>query len=272
MLRISRFSPPIVNVTKTETHPLCNLPKAVTPLRHTSLPGKGATLALRTGIRFFLGQSRKRENSEMNDCLRKYVNLDFAQEIYNNNKDRILPRNKDHPPLEAGILALIGYTSGGLDKHLARFEAQGHLIRDEKFKQDMLLLKKAISDTIKLLKKTNVDVVRRNTQLHHSLLDVYMPGKRIEFDRITSVTLLPHQTYTGGNVNFIIRPQKGVVSVESLSVFTSSKNSEKSGEAEGILDPGSRYEILDVKEGKENGAHSEDPDYPTRTIVLNEVT
>lgn len=273
MLKTSRLASSIVNIIKTEAHPPRNLLEAPsnTQLQHGPSPNSAAVLASRTGTRFFFGQSRRGENAETKDRLRKYVSLDFAQEIYNKNKDRILPRHPGRQPLEAGILALIGYTSGGLDKHFTRFETQGHLIRDEKFKQDMLLLKKVLSDTIKLLKKTDVDVVRRNTQLHHSLLDAYMPGQQIEFDRITSVTLLPYQTYTGGNVDFIIRPKEGVVSVENLSVFTSSKDSEKSGEAEGILDPGSKYEVLEAKEDKENGGRSEDPDYPARTIVLNEV-
>lgn len=222
----------------------------------------------RAGIKSFLGQLRTRDNTEANACLKKYVNLDFTQEIYEKNKDRILARHAGKQPLEAGIQALIGYTSGGLDKHLARFETQGHLIRDKKFKQDMMLLKKTIGDTIGLLKKTPADVVRRNTQLHKDLLDAYTPGKQIEFDRLTSVTFKPEQAYTGGNVDFIILPKEGVVSVEPLSVFTSNKGG---GEAEGILDPGSRYEVLEVREGKENGTRSADPDYPARTIVLNEV-
>lgn len=271
MLKLTgRLASSLVNVIKNEVHPPRVLAGAAesTSLQQGSSSSSAAAAfgSQRAGIKFFLGH-KARENAEMKACLKKYVNLDFAQKIYEKNKDRIQPRDESNPPTEAGILAVIAYTSGGLDKHLARFEAQGNSIRDEKFKQDMTLLKKTIGDTIKLLKNTDVDVVRRNTQLHKGLLDAFAPGKQIQFDRITSVTLNSKQAYTGGNVDFVIRPKEGVVSVENLSEYTSNKG----GEAEAILEPGAKYEVVSVDEGKENGTRSEDPDFPVRTITLSEV-
>ncbi len=202
-------------------------------------------------------------------CLHRYVSADFINNVLDRARRALVPREPGQLPSRAGLQALVGYTSGGLDRHFAQCHA-GHL-GDSTLVRDMALLENAAAQAVLGLKKQPAPVVRRNVALDKTTLEAYAAGREVSFDRLTSVTLKPQQTYTGGNVDFVIHTRSGVVSLDALSVFSASKGGTR-GEAEGLLDPGSHYMVVDVVTGKESGQASPDPDnFPAFTVHLKEV-
>lgn len=204
--------------------------------------------------------------------LRRYVNLDLAQQIVDNNRTAITPRNPTLPPSECGLLAIVAYTAGHLDRKIAEMEQRSTATGRHLEFQQLMSAKSLIAETVRRLKKTPVQVVRRNVSLTREVLQVYEAGKAVQFDRLTSVTCGSAQVYTGGNVDFIIHTADGIVSLDPLSHFKNHGASAAGGEAEGMPDIDSRYQVVDVTGGKESGKPSLDEKlYPARTIVLREI-
>ncbi len=197
--------------------------------------------------------------------LGRIINLEFARKIYRENVHRIVARAPDLPPSELGLMALIAYTSGPLHQKINEYESPCRSLRKQAEMCQIAQWKRLIADTILRIKKNPVPVVRRNTQLGLDALAGYAVGATIRVDRLTSVTCASRQVYTGGNTDLVIHTSAGVVSVAPLSAYADS-------EAEGMLDPGSSYKVVEVISGKENGRRSpDDASYPARTIVLQEL-
>jgi hypothetical protein len=248
------------------------LPGRDMPIPTRTAPSAGA-LPKRCGadnLRRFLasGLPNGETDARIEQCLGRYVNIGFVKEILEREIEHVEARRAGDRPSGAGLAAVIGFTSAGLDKKLAAHHAATLL--DPKFNADMALLEQAIGDTVKLLKKTAVTFARRNVALDQRALARYTPGSVVQFDRTTSVTLKPRQTYTGGNADFVIATESGVVSVNRLSAFCAGPG--RPGENEGILDPGCSYEVVKVEAGREDGVPSQDPErFPAVTIHLREV-
>ncbi|MBW8828444.1 MAG: hypothetical protein JF606_03230 [Burkholderiales bacterium] len=216
------------------------------------------------GLRNFLSWSSSGGDDDKNveQCLAKYVNIGFVKQLVAKARDSLQYRDPNKQPSDAGLALIAAYTSAGLDRHLAEFHAR--VRRDPRFNEDMLLFEKTIGDTIKLLKKGEAKVVRRNVQLDRDTVASFAPGSVVGFDRLTSVTIKPQQTYRGGNVDFVIETRAGVVQVEPLSDYDKA-------EREGILDLGAVFEVVKVETGREDGIPSQHQDeYPAVTIHLRE--
>ena len=209
---------------------------------------------------------------ENTHTLGQYMNLNLAHQILKDNEAYILPRDTTLPPPECGMLAIIAYTAGHLDRKIAQMEqSTAHGINRPEFRQ-LASTKALIAGTISRIQKMDVPIVRRNVQLTKEAIAGFAIGKTIQFNRLTSVTCRAEQVFTGGNVDFVIHTIDGVVSVDPLSLFKNNGMQTKSGEAEGILDLENHYQVVDVIGGKENGKHSLDESmYPSRTIVLEEI-
>ncbi|MES2832746.1 MAG: hypothetical protein V4695_12215 [Pseudomonadota bacterium] len=204
--------------------------------------------------------------------LRQYMNIDLARQILEDNRACILPRDANLPPPNCGMLAIVAYTAGHLDRQIAHMEqVSANGINRPEFRQ-LASTKALIAGTISRIQKTDVSIVRRNVQFTKETIAGYTPGKTIQFDRLTSVTYHPQQVFTGGNVDFVIHTANGVVSIDPLSHFKSTGLQTNGGEAEGMLDIDSRYSVIAINSGKENGNPSIDENcYPTKTIVLQEI-
>jgi hypothetical protein len=197
--------------------------------------------------------------------LGRFISMEFARKIYQAGAERIVARDPHLPPTELGLLAIIAYTSGPLHQKIAEYEGPYRSTRPRAEMDRLAQWKALIADTILRIEKTPVPVVRRNTQLASDDLAAYVAGVTIHVDRLTSVTCAGRQVYTGGNADFVIHTRGGVVSVAPLSAYAGS-------EAEGMLDPGSCYQVAEVIAGKENGRPSLDElSYPARTIILHEL-
>ena len=202
----------------------------------------------------------------------KYVNLDLARQIVEENRSAVVPRDPDLPPDECGLLAIVAYTAGHLDRKIAAVEQLSDADKHRPEARQLLAAKGLIAETVGRIQKIDVPVVRRNVQLTRAVLDAYSVGKTVQFDRLTSVTCAPAQVYTGGNVDFIIHTASGVVSLSPLSLFKNNGAGNAGGEAEGMPDVGSRYQVVDLVAGKENGKPSLDEEsYRARTITLREI-
>lgn len=256
---------------------LCNVMRlADVPAATSAASEMAGTLRTFLPLPNFLQQFQfakpKVQECENVKTLGQYINLDLAQRIVEDNKAYILPRDLALPPPNCGMLAIFAYTAGHLDRKIAQMEQSTAIgiIRPE-FSQ-LASTKALIAGTISRIRKTDVPVVRRNVQLTKETIAGFAIGKTIQFNRLTSVTCRARQVYTGGNVDFVIHTVDGVVSVDPLSHFKSNGMQTEGGEAEGMLDFGNRYNVIDVIGGKENGKPSLDESfYPSRTIVLQEI-
>ena len=205
--------------------------------------------------------------------LGKFVNLDLARQMVDDNRTNIVARDPSRPPAECGLLAIVAYTAGHLDRKIADMERIAGASGCRTELMELASAKALIAATVGRIEKTAAPVVRRNVQLTRDLLDAYQPGKTVQFDRLTSVTCAPAQVYTGGNVDFVIHTANGVVSLDALSLFKNNGVSTTGGEVEGMPDIGSRYRVVDVVAGKENRRPSPDEAlYPARTIILREIS
>jgi hypothetical protein len=208
--------------------------------------------------------------------LKKFVSREFTERIVSGGEGSVQPRHPDKPVSREGMHAIAAYTSGGLNQKLAELHIPNAHVPD---KEALEQLEDTIQETILSMAKTPADEVRRNTALDAEVLAAYQPGAKIGFDRITSVTTAPTQAYSGGNVDFVIKTKEGVVSVDSLSDFSTKKH--KSGESEGILDPSAGYEVVSVTQGREKDPSTgverkktsdlDDAHFPPTTIVLKEI-
>jgi len=124
-------------------------------------------------------------------------------------------------------------------------------------REAMLALESLILRTLPTMALTRVSAVKRNLTLNpEEFRSMYKPGALVRFDRITSVTLQPHQVYRGGNVDLTIGSDIDVIDVSSLSAFS---NQYARGEKEGMLEPGSIFEVLRMEPRKEySSLHSEE--------------
>ena len=201
--------------------------------------------------------------------LGKHVNLDFVQNILEQARPSIQPRHSAANPSEVGLLALIGYTSAGLDGKFNSAHQQLNRIPGQKEAVELLKLEDLVKNTISQLALRPIQQVRRNTVADLDSLKLFEPGKVIRFDRLTSVTMSPNQVYTGGNLDMIISLNKGIADVSKLSVYYAKSGR---GENEGILDPGSQFVVEAMYAGKENNKASLDPlNAPAKTILLRQI-
>lgn len=196
--------------------------------------------------------------------LSRFISMDYARKIYRAGAGRIVARNPDLPPSELGLLAVIAYTSGPLHQKITDLEHPHRKLRHHAEMSQIAEWKALIAQTILRIEKSPAPVVRRNMQLGIDDLAGYAAGALVRIDRLTSVTCAPKQVYTGGNTDIVIHTSAGVVLLTPLSPYAGS-------EAEGMLDPGTTCEVLDVIRGKENGRPSLDElRYPSHTIILRE--
>ncbi len=278
MKKLTQIFPSLQKVLSSETGSAVvaraapALPRTEVPLSTRQVPmgGPAPKRSGAAGLQRFLARGAAQSGTEahIEQCLARHVRIDFVKNILERELNTMEFRHADQQPSNAGLAAVIGFTSAGLDKKLAAYHDSTLL--DPGFNADMALLERTIGDTVKLLKKSAVKVARRNVALDQSALGPYTPGALVQFERTTSVTLKPRQTYTGGNADFVITTESGVASVNHLSVFRTGAG--RPGENEGILDPGCSYEVVKVEAGRENGVPSHDPDhYPAVTIHLREV-
>lgn len=185
---------------------------------------------------------------EAKALLGKFFNLAYLQKVVENGRGAIQARTAQTPVPEAGLLAIAAYTSAGLDRmiHETYLLGGGPVDRRDAVKA----LEGLIQCTLPTIALTKFDVVKRNMTLNpEDARLLYRPGALISFDRITSVTLQPHQVYRGGNVDLSIKPHLGVINVSSLSTFSGSHDR---AEREGMLDPGGVYEVTHMESGRED--------------------
>jgi hypothetical protein len=179
--------------------------------------------------------------------LGKFFNLDNLHKLVEKGRGAIQPRMASTPIPEAGLLAIAAYTSAGLDGMIREtyFAGGGPADRRDAVKA----LEGLIKATLPTIALTKFDVVKRNMTLDpEQVRSVYRPGALLSFDRITSVTLQPHQIYRGGNVDLSIKPFSGVVDISLLSKYS---GSHERAEREGMLDPGGVYEVTHMESGRE---------------------
>ena len=223
----------------------------------------------------FAGTSTQPSDEAQNlEALRHYMNLDNARSILANIALRILPRDPAAPPRFSGLVAIAGYTGGFLGQRISAIvRTTGPAHKADAAEVDRLSrIKALIAQTVIQIRKTDVDVVRRNVLFDRDRLETYQVGLPVAFDQLTSVTCRSAQVYTGGNVDFVIRTRSGVVSIEPLSFYQADEGKRLHGEAEGLLELDSRYRVLKINEGKENGMPSLDEEiYPATTIFLEEI-
>jgi hypothetical protein len=193
-------------------------------------------------------QSIVLNDTEAKVVLGKFFNLDLLQKVVAKGRISLQPRAERTPVPEAGLLAIAAYTSAGLDRMIYQtyFSGGGPADRHDAAKA----LEALILETLPKIALTQVSVVKRNLTLNPTDVRLlYRPGSLVRFDRITSVTLQPHQVYRGGNVDLTIKPRLGVIDVSSLSTFSGSHDR---AEKEGMLDPGAIYEVTRMEGGREN--------------------
>lgn len=182
------------------------------------------------------------------DLLGKYCNLKYLREIVDKGRSAIQPRSAQTSIPEAGLLAIAAYTSAGLDRiiHDTYSSTGGPFNRREAIRA----LESLILRTLPTIALTRVSAAKRNLILNpDEFRSLYRPGALVRFDRITSVTLQPHQVYRGGNVDLTIGADIGVIDVSSLSTF-SGKHAR--GEKEGLLEPGSVFQVIRMEQGREH--------------------
>lgn len=256
---------------------LCSAVRSVdTPTLAATTAGMASSLRNLLQIPTFLqplriGKPPPRECENVK-TVRQYVNLDLARQVLQENKAKLSSRDVAMPPPKCGLLAIVAYTAGHLDRKIAQMElASANGIERPEFRQ-LASTKALIAGTISRIGKTDVAVVRRNVALTKEAIAHFEIGKQIAFDRLTSVTCRSKQVYTGGNVDFVIHTATGVVSIDPLSLFKNDGVHADSGEAEGILELENRYRVSGIIDGKENGKPSLDEHaYPSKTIVLQEI-
>lgn len=204
---------------------------------------------------FVNSQSILLNESDAAALLGRFFNLTHLKQIVEQGQESVKPRVAQRTISEAGLLAIAAYTSAGLDRmiHEAHSPMGGPRDRREMAKA----LESFILETLPTIALTKASVVKRNLTLDPSLVrSLYRPGALISFDRITSVTLQPHQVYRGGNVDLTIKPEFGVIDVSALSTF-SGKTAR--GEKEGMLEPGKVYEVIDMQSGREDSPLNPQP-------------
>ena len=187
-------------------------------------------------------------DAEAKALLGRFFNLAHLQKVVENGRAAIQPRTAKERVPEAGLLAIAAYTSAGLDRmiHETYFSGGGPADRRDAVKA----LEGLIQGTLPTIALTKFDVVKRNMTMDPSeVRTLYRPGALISFERITSVTLQPHQVYRGGNLDLTIKPYLGVVNVSTLSTFSGSHDR---AEREGMLDPGGVYEVTHMESGRED--------------------
>lgn len=186
-------------------------------------------------------------DAEVKELLGKFFNLANLQKLVEKGRDAIQPRMASTPVPEAGLLAIAAYTSAGLDSmiHQTYFSGGGPVHRRDAVKA----LEGLIKGTLSTIALTKFDMVKRNMTLDPEQVRLlYQPGALLGFDRITSVTLQPHQVYRGGNIDLSIKPLEGVVDISLLSAYSGSHDR---AEREGMLDPGGVYEVIHMESGRE---------------------
>lgn len=211
-------------------------------------------------------------DTEARALLGKFFNLDYLQKLVEKGRGTIRPRAAQVAIPEAGLLAIAAYASAGLDSmiHETYFSVGGPAHRRDAVKA----LEGLIRDTLSSMALTKFDQVKRNMTLSpEHVRQQYQPGALIRFDRITSVTLQPHQVYRGGNVDLSIKPLAGVVDVSLLSSYS---GSHERAEREGMLDPGAVYEVIHMESGREDspmdaGAKKRPLHLENWKIVLREI-
>ncbi|MCR2747123.1 hypothetical protein [Limnobacter parvus] len=193
------------------------------------------------------------ESARIADCdviklLGKHCNLNYLREIVGNGRSAIQPRTAQTSVSEAGLLAIAAYTSAGLDRMI--HETYSSTGGPSHHRGAMLALESLILRTLHTMALTRVGAVKRNLTLNpEEFRSIYKPGALVRFDRITSVTLQPHQVYRGGNVDLTIGSDIDVIDVSSLSAFS---GQHARGEKEGLLEPGSIFEVLRMEPRKEH--------------------
>lgn len=193
------------------------------------------------------------------ELLGKYCNLKYLREIVDSGRSAIQPRIAQTPVSEAGLLAIAAYTSAGLDRMI--HETYSSTGGPRHRREAMRTLESLILTTLPTMALTRVNAVKRNLTLNpDEFRSLYRPGALVRFDRITSVTLQPHQIYRGGNVDLTIGSDIDVINISSLSTF-SGKHAR--GEKEGLLEPGSIFEVIRMEQGREHSPlDSPRPDAP----------
>lgn len=201
--------------------------------------------------------------------LGKHVNLDFAHNIFEQARPFIQPRHARSNPSEVGLLTLIGFTSAGLDRKFHFAHQQDVHSPSYVAAKELGELENLAKNTILQLALRPIQQVRRNTALDLDGLKSFEPGKVVQFDRLTSVTMSTNQSYTSGNLDMVFSLNQGIVDVSRLSAYQG-KNGK--GENEGLLDPGSRFIVEAMYAGKENGRPSLNPEIaPAKTILLRQI-
>lgn len=204
--------------------------------------------------------------------LSKYISIGFAEQLLASNRKKIIARNPQSPPSLAGLLAIIGFTSCGLDRRFKDATGDRVSSTDEKTKNELRALHTLANETRLQIATTRVPEARRNSTLNLQGLMQYEIGKIITFPDLVNVTLTSKQVYSGGNIDFVYKPALGkrdleVVDVSMLSDFTHQ-------ETEGYLEPCSAYRVEHVLIGKENGGRPSPlnpEEYPPVTIVLRQI-
>jgi hypothetical protein len=206
-------------------------------------------------VRGISQESARMNDHEAIELLGKHCNLNYLREIVGNGRSAIHSRTAQTPVLEVGLLAIAAYTSAGLDRMI--HETYSSTGGPRHRREAMLALESLILRTLPTMALTRVSAVKRNLTLNpEEFRSIYKPGALVRFDRITSVTLQPHQVYRGGNVDLTIGSDIDVIDVSSLSAFS---NQYARGEKEGMLEPGSIFEVLRMEPRKEHSSlHSEE--------------
>lgn len=193
--------------------------------------------------------------AEAKALLGRFFNLVHLMQIVEQGRGSVQPRVAQHPVSEAGLLAIAAYTSAGLDRMIHDTYTPFGGPRDRR--DAAKALESLILQTLPAMALTKAPIVKRNLTLAPSLArSIYRPGALVSFDRITSVTLQPHQVYRGGNIDLTIKPEFGVIDVSALSTF-SGKTAR--GEKEGMLEPGSVYEVVRMNNGSEDSPLNPQP-------------
>lgn len=215
------------------------------------------------------------EQQEAISLLSKHANLRFLKEIVEQGVPSIAARNPTHPPSHAGLLGIAAYTSGRLDQKIRQLHEPHTALPCEMGKldcpQDIQKLEQLVKSTIPLIQKTPRNTVRRNMNLNFSAVDRIKATGTLTFDRIASVTQDERQVYSIGNADLILELKTGVVDVSALSTYS---NDKFRNEKEGMLDPGTRFELVRITPGKEktSAVFHQGTDFPPITLLLREIS
>lgn len=207
-----------------------------------------ATGNVAKNVRSIAQETVRITDREAIELLGKFCNLKYLSEIVGKGRGAIQPRTAQTPVSEAGLLAIAAYTSAGLDRMIHDTYSPTGGLRHQR--EAIKTLESLILKTLPTIALTRVSLVKRNLSFHpDEFRSLYRPGALISFDRITSVTLQPHQVYRGGNVDLTIGSDINVINVSSLSTFS---GKHVRGESEALLEPNTVYEVIRMQHGREH--------------------